>query len=71
MTFLICKDLFSGEEESGNITPRQLYKTYHLDMMIIAVRPVQLQPDGITYHAQPDAPIVLSNRFVGSNFTIK
>ena len=61
----IDKERFVGEEKVVRMTPRQLHKNYQLNSMFIAVRPVQLESDGISYRAQSDSIVILSNRFLG------
>jgi len=53
------------KKASVNMTARQLNKTYHLDTMLIGIRQVRLQPDGISYRVVPNSPVILSNPFIG------
>ncbi len=60
-----------GKEESVKMTPRQLNKDYHLDTMFIGIRQVQLQPDGISYRADPNSSVIFSSQFIGGILIIK
>ncbi|CAF1495348.1 unnamed protein product [Rotaria sp. Silwood1] len=57
----------SGEENSIDITPRQFNKTYQLDNLVLGIRPVELQPDGVSYLTTPNSPVIISNIFIGVN----
>ncbi|CAF3679151.1 unnamed protein product [Rotaria sp. Silwood1] len=57
----------SGEENSIDITPRQFNKTYQLDNLVLGIRPVELQPDGVSYLTIPNSPVIISNIFIGVN----
>ncbi|CAF3866955.1 unnamed protein product [Rotaria sordida] len=55
----------SGEENSIDITPRQFNQIYHLDNIFLGIRPVELQPDGVSYLADSNSSIIYSNIFIG------